>query len=158
MVQNNPHRSVTVFLVTPGFVDVAEIAGFIFGVKESLNRGGVAIQSHYRAIKPGVVPGASLTCYGIRLVADCEAWVAVIVVATNEIGDGSIAGCAECGVSVSPGWLEGHGPILIGICGVNHIPCKIFSGIGALFFVGLANADEGICPGLCSGSDVFFAD
>ena len=157
-MQNNPHRSVTVFLVTPGFVDVAEIAGFIFGVKQSLNSGGVAVQSHYRAIKPGVVPGASLACNGIRLVADCEARVTEIIVATNEIGDGSIAGCSEGGVPESPGWLESHSPVLIGISGVNHIPRKIFSGIEALFFVGPANADEGISPGVGSGADVFFAD
>ena len=158
MVQNNPHRSVTVFLVTPGFVDVAEIAGLIFGVQQSLNSGGVPVQSHHRAIKPGIVPGASLSCNGIRLVTNRETRVVEIVVATNEIGDGSIAGCAECGVSVCPGWLESHGTELVGIGTINDIPRKIFSSIEALFFVGLANADEGISPGVDSGANVFFAD
>ena len=156
MVQNNPHRSVTVFLVTPGFVDVAEIAGLIFGVQQSLNSGGVAVQSHHRAIKPGIVPGASLPCNGIRLVADRETRVVEIVVATHEIREGSISGCAERGVPECPSWLESHGTALVGIGAINDIPRKIFSGIEALFFVGLANADEGISPGICSGANFFF--
>ena len=97
-----------------------------------------------------------MSCNGIRLVADRETRVGEIIVATNEIRDSSISGCAERGVPVSPSWLESNSSELVGIGAINDIPRQIFSGIEALFFVGLANADEGISPGICSGANFFF--
>ena len=47
---------------------------------------------------------------------------------------------------------------MIAVGPIDHIPSKGFGGIQAVFFVGLADADEGIGPGFVGGANFLAGD
>ena len=79
-------------------------------------------------------------------VAECKTQIREIHVVVDEIGHRSLSIGAECGVAVGLGWLEGHGPELIGVGRIDHIACELLCSLKALVFLGLASAHQGEGP------------
>ena len=158
MVQNDAHLTGIIFLEGPGFVDVADLACFIFGVHQPLNRGGVAVQAHHGPVEPGFLPGAAFAGDRVGHISDGETGIIKLVVTADEVRERSFAVGAEGGVAVGPGGFERHGTEPIAVGDIDHIAGQRFRRIKPLLFVGLADAHQGIGPAFVGVTDLLLAE
>ncbi len=81
-----------------------------------------------------------------------------VAVATDEVGQCALAGGAECLRCHGQGGLEQHRAHLVGVGTVDHL---LGQGLGrglTILGIGLADADQGIAPGLLGRNHLIFGD
>ena len=158
MVHHDPEVAVIVLAPGPGFVDLADLAVFILRIHPAHGGGGVAIQANHCILCPGFFPGAALPGVRVGLVADGKARIIEPPITTDEVGHSSTASRAEGAVAEGPGGFKGDRADLVVVGAIDHISGKGFGGIKAFVFVGLADRDQGIGPGLLRSINLSSAD
>ena len=158
MVHNDPEVAVIVLAPGPGLVDLADVAVFILRVHPAHGGGGVAIHANHGVLCPCFFPGAALSGHGVGFVANGKTKIVEVFVSADEVRDSPIAGGAEGGITAGLGGFESNCSELVAVGPIDHIPSEGFSGLESIFFVGLADADEGIGPGFVGGEDFLARD
>ena len=104
--------------------------------------GGVAEALDNEDFRHTLHPGAAIVSGGAdRKTRITEGWILA-----NEIRQGTTASFAKCGVTVGPGWLEGHRTKLVAIGRVDDFSCQGLGFGDSPVVVGFADRQKGFAP------------